>query len=82
MDFRKACSTRLCSQVSNVLFITTDVLLREVDSFDYVQEKYPKLVAIDSTGRMTGNVVDFCKNQPQSRLAYTPLTTSSLLGTV
>lgn len=29
------------------------------DSFDCVQEQYPKLVAIDSTGSMTGNVVDF-----------------------
>ncbi|KAJ4368275.1 tyrosine/serine/threonine protein phosphatase pps1 [Neocucurbitaria cava] len=29
------------------------------DSFKVVQEKYPKLIAIDSTGGMTGNIVDF-----------------------
>lgn len=29
------------------------------DSFGTVQEKYPELVAIDPTGRVTGNVVDF-----------------------
>ncbi|KAH7068842.1 hypothetical protein BKA63DRAFT_96374 [Paraphoma chrysanthemicola] len=29
------------------------------DSFKVVQEKYPELVAIDSKGGMTGNVVDF-----------------------
>ncbi|KAH7398401.1 hypothetical protein BKA66DRAFT_407595 [Pyrenochaeta sp. MPI-SDFR-AT-0127] len=34
-------------------------MLSAIDSFDCVQEQYPKLVAIDSTGSMTGNVVDF-----------------------
>lgn len=29
------------------------------DSFNVVQDKYPELVAIDSTGNMTGNVSDF-----------------------
>jgi len=29
------------------------------DAFSFVQEKYPKLVAINSTGEMTGEVVDF-----------------------
>ncbi|KAJ4398592.1 tyrosine/serine/threonine protein phosphatase pps1 [Didymella pomorum] len=29
------------------------------DSFGTVQEKYPGLVAVDPTGRVTGNVVDF-----------------------
>ena len=35
--------------------------LKPPDSFNYVQERYPELVAIDSIGEMTGNVVDFCK---------------------
>jgi len=29
------------------------------DSFGTVQEKYPELIAVDPTGRVTGNVVDF-----------------------
>ena len=32
-----------------------------LDSFTCVQERYPKLVAIDSTGGMTGNIADFCE---------------------
>ncbi|KAF1943001.1 dual specificity protein phosphatase PPS1 [Clathrospora elynae] len=29
------------------------------DSFESVQERYPKLIAIDSAGKMTGQIVDF-----------------------
>jgi hypothetical protein len=35
--------------------------LTTADSFSVLQEKYPKLIAIDSAGDMTGEVADFCE---------------------
>lgn len=32
------------------------------DNFDTVQAAYPQLIAINKSGSMTGNVVDFCKS--------------------
>ena len=46
-------------QPTNSAQITSDGI---VDPFSVVQERYPGLVAVDSTGSMTGNVVDFCKS--------------------
>ena len=43
------------------------------DAFGFVQEKYPKLVAISASGEMTGEVVDFCK-YPDSELTQSVLT--------
>jgi len=32
-----------------------------VDNFDVVETAHPELVAINKSGNMTGNIVDFCK---------------------
>lgn len=61
---RAVCSTRLCFQV-NELSVSKQSHLTSADSFDSVQERYPDLVAIDSSGDMTGNVADFCKSSVQ-----------------
>lgn len=36
-------------------------ILTAADSFSHVQENYPDLVGIDSSGTLTGKVADFCK---------------------
>ncbi len=42
-----------------VQFITWT--LTRADPFAHMEAHYPNLVAVDSTGGMTGNVVDFCR---------------------
>jgi dual specificity MAP kinase phosphatase len=51
----------LSGKVITILPRRLKLRLTCVDSFGSVQEKYPNLIAIDPTGRATGNVVDFCK---------------------
>lgn len=57
------------------------VLTKTTDPFSHVQEHYPHLVAVDSTGAMTGNVVDFCKSFRQYPEQHY-LTFQSLLGKI
>jgi hypothetical protein len=42
------------------------MLTQWIDAFNVVQDKYPNLVAIDSTGGTTGNIVDFCEYRDDS----------------
>jgi hypothetical protein len=61
MVFRAAYSTHLCSRVRSIS-CTWEMSLTGLDSFNIVQDKYPDLIAIDSTGSITGNVADFCES--------------------
>ena len=52
------------------------------DSFNVLQDKYPKLVAIDSAGEMTGEVADFCEYYVRSLGCQCLTRVHSLLGTI
>lgn len=56
--------------------------LTHQDSFDYVQEKHPDIVAISSKGEMTGNVIDFCGLPTVICIRSMKLTILSLLGAI
>lgn len=55
-------------------------VLTPADSFNYVQAHYPELIAVDTTGAMTGKVVDFCMSHTPLPIPY--LTCHSLLGAI
>lgn len=57
---RIAYSIRLCFQVL-ALTVRKRTKLTRPDPFTSMQEKYPKLIAINSKGDMTGEVADFCE---------------------
>jgi hypothetical protein len=52
------------------------------DSFNVVQERYPDLVATDSTGSMTGSVVDFCESFRTARVQIKSLIKLQSIGSV
>lgn len=56
--------------------------LTHLDAFNVVQDKHPELVAINSTGSMTGKIVDFCEFLCRAYLSSYLLTERSLLGTL
>jgi hypothetical protein len=37
-------------------------MLIDVDTFNYVEEHHPELVAVGSKGVKTGNTIDFCEH--------------------
>ena len=39
------------------------MLMSQIASFKEIEAQHPELVAIDSQGHMTGNVMDFCEFQ-------------------
>ena len=46
--------------------VKDSVSLTVTDPFESFETEHPDLVAVNSNGEMTGNVVDFCKQCPST----------------